>query len=100
MSLFILYINIILLLKVILVNLTKIKYLSNFNSYINEINLVIKGDENQYLLNSEFTKEPSSVFINGNQSNLCSKSCSLTMDTNNITLKFSELLTSCENIII
>ena len=97
MSLFILYINIILLLKVILVNLTKIKYLSNFNSYINEINLVIKGDGNKYLLNSEFTKEPSSVFINGNSSNSCSKSCSLTGDTNNITLKFSELLTSCEN---
>ena len=97
MSLFILYIHIIIFLKVILVSLTKIKYLSKLNSYINEINLVIKGSGYQSLLNSEFIIEPSSVLINGSPSRSCSKSCVLTGDTNNITLKFSEPITSCEN---
>ena len=55
MSFFILYINIIFL-RPVLVNLTKIKYLSNFYSNINEIHLIIKGEGTQALLNSEFNK--------------------------------------------
>jgi len=97
MSIFILYINIIILLKVILVNLTKINYLSNFFSYDNEILLVIKGDGNQFFLNNEFIEQPSSVLINGISINSCTKSCELTKDTNNITLQFSEKITSCKN---
>ena len=76
MSFFILYINIIFL-RPVLVNLTKIKYLSNFYSNINEIHLIIKGEGTQALLNSAFNKEPSSVLINGILNNLCKKSCDL-----------------------
>ena len=67
-------------------------YLRNVNNYDSEIRLIIQGYGNQKLLNDKFDIEPSEVFVNGIQNNSCTKTCYLTEDQNNITLKFTDSL--------
>ena len=62
-----------------------------------EINLVIKGKGTQYLLSSNFYKDPSEVLVNGELDTSCKKTCNLNGDINNITLIFNENLNSCAN---
>ena len=95
MSLFILYINI---LKVVLVNLGKIKYLRNYNN--NEVYIVIKGKGIQNLLSNQFNYDPSAVFVNGKRDNSCKKSCNLKKDTNNIILQFSQQINTLESMFL
>ena len=64
MSVFILN-KIIIILKVVLVNLTKIKNLNNFYSNNYDIHIVIKGNGTQDILSTQFNDEPSDVFVNG-----------------------------------
>ena len=99
MTLFVFYINI-LLLNIVFANLERIKYLRKLYNNINEIHLVIKGDGNQNLLNSQFHYTPSVVLVNGFHNVSCRKSCYLTEDDNNITLQFSEQITTCKKMFL
>ena len=70
-----------------------------YNYYFSEIHLVVKGSGLQNILSNEFIYEPSEVFVNGiSKGTSCSKTCSLAVDENNVTLRFEEQLETCENI--
>ena len=66
------------------------------NNYDSEIHLITQGKGTQNILNNAFEFDPSEVIVNGYLNNSCKKTCYLTDDINNITLKFSELINSCE----
>ena len=66
--------------------------------YFSEIHLVIKGSGPQNILSDIFIYEPSEVLVNGiSQGNTRSKTCTLTGEENNVTLRFEEQLETCEN---
>ena len=62
-----------------------------------QISLIIEGSGNQALLNETFNKEPTVVIVNGVIQSSCKKSCNLQNRKNNITLKFNDYITSCDN---
>ena len=62
-----------------------------------EIKLVIFGQGNQTIINESFYTEPNQVFVNDILREDCKKYCQLFNDTNDITIKFDEEITSCEN---
>ena len=66
-------------------------------SIISEINLTIKGNGLQQILNEDYYLEPDNVIVNGENRNDCKKSCELTENINNITLIFNDDITTCEN---
>ena len=96
---FLLYINFFLL-KVVSVNLIRIKNLRNFYSNNYDIDIIIKGNGTQNILSTQFNYYPLSVFVNGNQDFSCQKSCYLTEDINIITLQFSDKIKSFENMFL
>ena len=88
------YISLSLLLKIVSVNLIKLEYLRLINNFVSEIHLTIKGKGNQKILNNNFQINPSEVIVNGYRNDSCSKICYMSDDLNNITLKFSVLISS------
>ena len=62
-----------------------------------EIHLTISGNGNQALVNENFIPAPSEVWINGIQNTDCGRTCKLTGESNNIILKFTDQLVSCDN---
>ena len=62
-----------------------------------EINLVIKGDGNQSILNNTFYSEPSEVYVNDIYKESCKKFCEMDEEINNIKLIFNGNIESCEN---
>ena len=98
MSLFTLYIKIILL-NIVFVNFSKMKKLRHLYNN-NEIHLIINGKGTQNLLYNNFNPAPSAVLVNGILNSSCTKSCYLPEDVNNITLQFSEQIKSCENMFL
>ena len=72
----------------------KINKSINYNS---EIHLVIAGQGNINILSDSYIFEPSEVKINGEQNNLCKKTCNFTEETSNVTLYFNDIITTCEN---
>ena len=90
-----LYIQILLSLKFVLANLINSENLIRINNYYSEIHLVINGTGNQNILDISFKYSPYEVIVNGYVNNTCNKTCFLTEDINNITLKFSEQIKTC-----
>ena len=80
-------------------SLSKKNILRHLNDYyFSEIHLVIKGSGPQNILSDIFIYEPSEVLVNGiSQGNTRSKTCTLTGEENNVTLRFEEQLETCEN---
>ena len=70
--------------------------LRNINVYQSEIKLVIKGSGNLFFLNHTFNPEPSDVIINNERKDPYIKSYYFTQDFNNVTIKFGNLIESCE----
>ena len=64
---------------------------------LSEIHMIIQGQGNQSILNNNFYKEPTEVYVNNIKYDACKKSCELPSDLNNITLIFNEEINSCEN---
>ena len=62
-----------------------------------EIKLVISGQGNQAIISESFYKEPNQVFVNDILREDCKRYCHLFDNTNNITIKFEDEITSCEN---
>ena len=62
-----------------------------------EIKLVISGQGNQAIISESFYKEPNQVFVNDILREDCKRYCQLNNDINNITIKFEDEITSCEN---
>ena len=69
----------------------------NMAEFQSKIELILIGKGNQYFLNETFYLNPSLVIINGIQNDSCKKNCTFDKDLNNVTIKFSELINSCEN---
>ena len=88
-----LYIILLILFQIALVNLENLRMLNDYNS---EIHMIIIGNGSQDILNSNFQFEPSEVIVNGYKDDSCEKTCYLSKDLNNITLKFSNQINSCE----
>ena len=61
------------------------------------IYLFIENKGNQNILNEDFYKDPSEVWVNNIYYESCKKSCNMDSDINNVTLIFNENLNSCEN---
>ena len=64
------------------------------NNYNSVIHMIIIGNGSQNILNSNFQYEPSEVIVNGYRNDSCKKTCYLSENLNNITLKFSEQINS------
>ena len=62
-----------------------------------EISLIINSNGNTDILNNTFKFNPSEVIVNGIPRDSCSKTCYLENDENNVTIKFSNQINSCEN---
>ena len=62
------------------------------NSFLSEINLVIKRDGNQSILNNTFYLEPSKVYVNENYKDSCKKFCEMDDEINNVKLIFEIIL--------
>ena len=62
----------------------------------NQIRLIIIGDGEQNILNTDFYKDPSKVYIN-NELTICNRTCNLLNETNNVTIVFDEEINSTEN---
>ena len=71
--------------------------LRNLNVYQSEIKLVIKGSGYSQFLSDDFNTEPDEVIINGEINDSCKKNCIFDNDLNNVTIKFNNQITSCEN---
>jgi len=67
----------------------------NLNHY-SKIHLIIQGSGNQNLLSTNFSNEPSEVYVNGVKNDSCKKECNLLEDKNNITLGYNNKIQSCE----
>ena len=79
-----------LLIKIILLNITRIKAENDFTS---EIKLVIQGKGSQYLLYQEFNIMPSEILVNG--ISVDSIYYNLNEASNDIVLRFNVTITSC-----
>ena len=62
----------------------------------NQIRLIIIGDGEQNILNTDFYKDPSKVYIN-NELTICNRTCNLLNETNNVTIVFDEEINSTED---
>ena len=62
-----------------------------------EIQLVIQGKGNRYFIYNHFYLNPSEVIVNGEIKNSCSKYCYFDYYLNNVTLKFDDIINTCEN---
>ena len=76
------------------------KIVRKSNVYISEINLIIKGNGNQKLTYESFYPYPSQVLVNGEIKSGCSRTCNLNGDTSNVTLKFTNQVTNCNNMFL
>ena len=94
LSLFLFYFQV--LITIVLVNLTNLVNSRLINNYDSEIHLIINGNGEQNILNDDFQYEPSEVIVNGYPNSLCHKTCNLSENINNITLKFSNQINSTE----
>ena len=65
----------------------------------NEIRLIIKGVGVQNILNNNFYKDPSKVYIN-NELNTCKKTCNMTYEVNNVTIIFDEKIISAQGMFL
>ena len=83
------------LLKIVSVNLKSLINLRRLNNYYSEIYLIVQGRGSQELLYKNYVVEPSEVIINGVKNNSCKKTCYLTEDKNNITLRFNNQIKTC-----
>ena len=92
-----LYIQRLIFLIIILVNLINSENLIIINNYASEVHLKIKGIGNQNILNSNFEYYPSEVLVNGYINHTCNKTCFLSEEINNITLIFSDEIKTCAN---
>ena len=73
-------------------------YSDKINTLISdtEIILTIKGTNRQQILNTAFNKYPSEILINGNKTDIIDYYVyNLTLEENNITVRFNTTLTSC-----
>ena len=73
-------------------------YNKNIKIYFSEINLIIKGNNEQNILSEEFSLEPDQVFVNGVLNNSCKKTCFLNNELNNIVIIFEKKIESCKNL--
>ena len=64
---------------------------------ISEINLIIQGEGELNILNSQFSYDPTEFLINGLSKPLCKKSCEFEGVLNNVTIKFENQIDSCSN---
>ena len=72
-----------------------IKFISN--ELYSEIQLVIRGNGNQELVNNGFNPVPSEIYVNGEKKDEDTRTCELEGETNNITLRFNVPIFSCVN---
>ena len=72
-------------------------YNKDIKIYFSEINLIIRGKNEQNILSEEFSFDPDQVFVNGILNNSCIKTCFLNNELNNITIIFNNNLESCSN---
>ena len=69
----------------------------NIKMFQYEIKLLIRGNKSDVnLLSDHFYKEPSIVLVNGVLNSSCKKKCYFENESNNVTIKFEELLDTCE----
>ena len=68
-----------------------------FTSEQYEISLVINGPGMHNFINEAFNLNPSEVIVNGVRRFSCHKSCDFPDGLNNVTIKYSEKINSCEN---
>ena len=66
-------------------------------SIMSRIHIIIDYQGNQSILNNNFYKDPTEVYVNNIKNDACNKSCELPNNLNNITLIFNEKIDSCEN---
>ena len=71
--------------------------LFHFTSEQYEISLVINGPGVHNFINEAFNLNPSEVIVNGDRRFSCHKSCDFPDGLNNVTIKYSEKINSCEN---
>ena len=62
-----------------------------------KIVLIISGEGNNKILNEDFYKNPSEVYVNGVLKSECSKTCEMEKVINNITIKFNDEINTFEN---
>ena len=62
-----------------------------------EISLIMEGNGNQAFISETFYSIPSEVKVNGIYKPLCQKNCDFEDDISNVTIKFGNYITSCEN---
>ena len=72
-------------------------YNKDIKIYFSEINLIIRGKNEQNILSEEFSFDPDQVFVNGILNNSCIKTCFLNNELNDITIIFNNNLESCSN---
>ena len=75
-------ISLTILFKYAFVNSIKLDNLRLVNIYDSHIHLIIRGKENQKLLNKDFQYEPSEVIVNGYKNNSYKKECYLNNEIN------------------
>ena len=73
-------------------------YLFPISKEQTRINLVIKGDNNNWLnfINEDFNSEPSEILVNGEIKYDCKKSCKFHSELNNVRIDFGKPLESLE----
>ena len=62
-----------------------------------EINLIMQGIGNQTFINETFYLNSSEVKVNGVDKPSCQKNCDFEYDFSNVTIRFSNYITSCKN---
>ena len=72
--------------------------LGNSTIYQSQVKLVVQGKGNIFFLSESFYLEPSEVIVNGISKDSHQKNCTFEYDLNNITIKFDELINSCEKL--
>ena len=82
-------INILFILKITSIYLILEMNLRILKNHISEIHLIIQGNGTQNLLSDDFDILPSEAIVNGLVMPNCSKTCFLTGNQSNITLKFN-----------
>ena len=85
------------ILKIVAVSNLVNKSIRKLNNYYSEIHLVVQGNGTQRILGSSFNINPSEVLVNGIKDDSCVKTCKLTGNINNITIRFETQIDSCEN---
>ena len=97
---FLFYVKLLILFQIEFINPFILDNLRKLNIYNSEIHLIIKGSGTQNILNKTFQYEPFEVIVNGYINSSCKKTCYFTEEINNITIKFSNQINSCQQMFL